>query len=197
MFSVLLTKLKESFISVFPVAAIVFILNLTPLVNFSNTELIVFLICTALLIIGIGLFNLGADTAMTPMGEHIGAGLSKSKNIFILLSVSFAMGVLITVAEPDRSVLAGQVKDMIPSTLLIITVGIGVGFFLVLAILKIITRRSLSTMLMFFYLALFALVAMIAINEKHEFLALGFDSEIWRLSELDLSDGGYPTLIFE
>ena len=176
MINILITKLKESFVSVFPVAAIVFILNLTPWVNFSGTELLAFSICTALLIIGIGLFNLGADTAMTPMGEHIGAGLSKSKNIFILLSVCFAMGVLITVAEPDLSVLAVQVKDMISAPLLIITVGIGVGFFLVLAVLKIITRRSLSSILMFFYLLLFALVAMIAINEKHEFLALGFDS---------------------
>ena len=176
MFKILLTKLKESLVSVLPVAVIVIILNMTPLVSFSTTELVVFLICTLLLIIGIGLFNLGADTAMTPMGEHIGAGLSKSKNIFILFSVCFAMGVLITVAEPDLTVLAEQVKDMIPGKLLIITVGLGVGLFLVLSIVKIITRRPLPMLLMFFYLVLFALVAMIAINQKQEFLALGFDS---------------------
>ena len=176
MLKVLITKLKESFISVFPVAAIVIILNFTPLINFSTIELIVFSICTALLILGIGLFNLGADTAMTPMGEHIGAGLSKSRNMLILLSVCFAMGVLITVAEPDLTVLAAQVKDMISSTLLILTVGVGVGIFLVIAVIKIITRRSLSSMLIFFYLVLFALVALLAINEKKDFLALGFDS---------------------
>lgn len=157
-------------------AAIVYILNFTPLVNFSSTELIVFTICTLFLVVGIGLFNLGADTAMTPMGEHIGAGLSRSKNLFSLLAVCLAMGVLITVAEPDLSVLAAQVKDMISPLLLIITVGVGVGFFLVISVLKIITRRSLSSMLMFFYLVLFALVALIAVNEKHEFLALSFDS---------------------
>jgi len=176
MLKVLLIKLKEAFISVFPVAAIVYILNMTPLVNFSVTELIVFSICTLLLIIGIGLFNLGADTAMTPMGEHIGAGLSRSKNIIILLVVCFAMGVLITIAEPDLTVLAAQVKDMISESLLIFTVGIGVGLFLVIAVLKIITRRPLPMILIFFYMLLFALVALVAINEKQEFLALGFDS---------------------
>ena len=100
MVSVLLKKVKESMISVLPVVAIVFILNLTPLVSFSATEIITFLISSVFLILGIGLFNLGADLAMTPMGEHTGAGLTKSKKIQILLSVCFLMGLLITVAEP-------------------------------------------------------------------------------------------------
>lgn len=176
MFKSLIIKLKESLISVFPVAAIVILLNLSPLVNFSTKELIVFLICTVFLIIGIGLFNLGADIAMTPMGEHVGAGLSKTKNIVVLLVACMAMGVLITVAEPDLSVLASQVKDMVAEPVLIFTVGIGVGLFLVLSIVKIITRRQLSSMLMFFYMLLFALVSLLVINEKTGFLALGFDS---------------------
>ena len=168
--------MKESLISVLPVAAIVMLLNLSPLINFSSKELIVFLICTALLIIGIGLFNLGADIAMTPMGEHVGAGLSKTKNIIILLVACFAMGLLITVAEPDLSVLATQVEDMVSGTLLIFTVGVGVGLFLVISVIKIITNRPLSSMLLFFYMLLFAIVSLLVINEKTGFLALGFDS---------------------
>ena len=106
MFNVLLTKIKESFISVFPVAAIVFILNLTPLVTFSDTEFIVFLICTALLILGIGLFNLGADTAMTPIGEYVGTSVMRTKKLWIIIPVCFLVGVMITVSEPDLQVLA-------------------------------------------------------------------------------------------
>lgn len=169
-------KLWESLISVFPVAAIVFVLNLTPLINFSTLEMTVFLVSAFFLILGIGLFNLGADMAMTPMGEHTGSGLSKSGNIPILLAVCFAMGLLITVAEPDLSVLATQVSDFIDGTALILTVGVGVGLFLVLSIMKIIFRKTLSSMLLFFYMLMFALSAMIILMGNEKFLPLAFDS---------------------
>lgn len=173
---VLLKKIKESMISVLPVVAIVIILNLTPLVDFSSAEILTFAISAIFLILGIALFNLGADLAMTPMGEHIGSGLTKLKSVPILLSVVFAMGILITVAEPDLSVLAGQVKEIINSTALILTVGIGVGLFLVLAILKIVFRKSLSSMLMFFYMMLFAFAALLIISGNEALLPLSFDS---------------------
>ncbi len=173
---ILFNKIKESLVSVLPVTAIVLLLNLTPIVNFSNTEIGLFVAATVFLILGIGLFNLGADLAMTPMGEHIGSCLTKSKSASILLSVCLAMGVLITVAEPDLTVLAEQVKEVINGKLLIFTVGAGVGLFLVLAVLKILTRKSLSAMLLFFYMLLFALTTLVIINENTDFLALAFDS---------------------
>ena len=174
--TVLLKKVKESMISVLPVVAIVFILNITPLVSFSVTELVTFLISSIFLIFGIGLFNLGADLAMTPMGEHIGSGLTKLRSITILLSVCFAMGILITVAEPDLSVLAGQVKEIIKSTALILTIGVGVGLFLVIAILKIVFRKPLSSMLMFFYMMLFAFTALLIVQGNAPLIPLAFDS---------------------
>lgn len=174
--SQLLAKIKEALISVLPVTLIVIILNFTPLVNFSDKEIIVFLICAFLLIIGIGLFNLGADLAMTPMGEQVGHGLTKSKNLLLLLSVCFILGLLITIAEPDLTVLATQVKEIIESTTLIMFVGIGVAIFLILAILKIIFNKQLSMLLMFFYMLLFALTAFVVINGNEELLALAFDS---------------------
>lgn len=172
----LLSKVKEALTSVLPVAAIVFILNLTPLVNLSSTEFIVFLVCALFLILGIGMFNLGADLAMTPMGEHIGAGLTKSRNLKLLLTVCFLMGLLITVAEPDLSVLATQVSRVIDPTVLILAVGGGVGLFLLLSVLKILFKKPLSSMLIFFYMMLFALAALVIINGNEEFLALAFDS---------------------
>ncbi|MDE7107157.1 MAG: DUF1538 domain-containing protein, partial [Clostridiales bacterium] len=112
--------------------------------------------------------NLGADLAMTPMGEQVGGGLTKSKKITVLLVVCFLMGVFITIAEPDLSVLADQVKTVMNSTLLIVTVGVGVGLFLLLAVLKILMRKDLSAMLMFFYMALFALCAMLIESGKND-----------------------------
>ena len=80
-------KIKEALVSALPVTLIVYILALTPLVNFSAVELITFSVGAVLLIFGIGLFNLGADIAMTPMGVHMGSGLSKQKKLGLLLTV--------------------------------------------------------------------------------------------------------------
>ena len=172
----LLVKLKESLISVLPIAIIVLIISFTPLAPLTATEQITFAVCAVMLILGIGLFNLGADLAMTPMGGHVGTGLTKSKKVLVLVSVCFIMGVLITVAEPDLSVLASQVSDVMNNTVLIVTVGVGVGIFLIIAVLKIVFHKSLSMLLMFFYMMIFAICAMLIECGKNDFLALSFDS---------------------
>ena len=114
MFKILFSKLKESLISVLPIAVLVLIVSFTPLVDLTTAETVAFAVCAVLLILGIGLFNLGADLAMTPMGNHVGEGLTKSKKVMVLVVVCFFMGLLITVAEPDLTVLANQVKDIMP-----------------------------------------------------------------------------------
>lgn len=171
-----ITKVKEALVSVLPVALIVILLNLTPLVNFSTKEIVVFSISSLLLILGIGLFNLGADLAMTPMGEYVGSGLTKTKKFLLLILICFGLGVLITVAEPDLTVLANQVKDVINGTTLILFVGIGVGLFLVIGVLKIMFKRQLASLLMFFYMLLFALCSILYISGNGSLLALAFDS---------------------
>ncbi len=176
MLKVLLEKCKEALVSVLPVTLIVVILHMTPLISLTNHELTVFLICSFFLVLGIGLFNLGADLAMTPIGEHVGSGLARSRSLLILLSVCFVMGLLITVAEPDLSVLATQVSDVINGTALIVCVGVGVGLFLVLAVVKMVFHVNLSSMLMFFYMLLFALCSLVVIGGNESFLPLAFDS---------------------
>ncbi len=176
MYSVLLKKIWESFVSVIPVAAIVLILYITPLVSLTPRELVVFLVSAFFLILGIGLFNLGADLAMTPMGEQVGSGLARTGNIKLLLGVACLMGVLITIAEPDLSVLAGQVSAVMNGTLLIVAVGIGVGIFLVLSILKMIFQKSLSSLLLYFYLVVFAVASLVITMGNAQLLPLAFDS---------------------
>ena len=172
----LIGKLKEALVSVLPVTAIVLLISLTPAVTFSLKEYLVFLLSALLMIIGIGLFNLGADMAMTPMGEYVGGGLTKSKKFGILLSVALIMGILITVAEPDLTVLASQVSAVISENVLIFSVGIGVGLFLLLAVLKIILKQNLNPLLFFFYMILFMLAAVILEHENTQLLPLAFDS---------------------
>ena len=176
MWKELFNKTKESLTSVLPVGIIVFILSLTPLVSLTGQELTGFGISALMLILGIALFNLGADLAMTPMGHFIGEGLTKSKKLSLLLAVCFLMGLLITVAEPDLSVLASQVNSIMNGTLLIAIVGIGVGLFLLLATLKIVLRIDLTSLLLFFYLVLFSLAALLYVSGKEALLPLSFDA---------------------
>ncbi len=178
MAKVLFAKLKEALLSVLPVTAIVFLISLTPLVDidFLSKQMLVFVISAVLLFFGIGLFNLGADLSMTPMGEYCGSGLTKSANLKLLLLTTFIMGLLITIAEPDLTVLASQVSAVMNGTVLIITVGVGVGIFLLLAVLKIVFKLNLSSLLMFFYMAMFMISALLIAGGKEGFLPMAFDS---------------------
>ena len=172
----LLSKIKEALISALPITAIVYLMSLTPWFDFATHELISFTIGAVLLIVGIGFFNLGADLAMTPMGTQVGAGLSKQKKLGLLLSVCFALGVLITVAEPDLQVLAKQVAGVMNGMALIVTVGVGVGAFLLIAILKIVFKKALSEILSIFYMLLFALALILTVMGKQDLLPMAFDS---------------------
>ncbi len=170
----LFSKIKESLISVLPVTLIVIILNFTPLIDLGVREILIFSVSALFLILGIGFFTLGADVAMTPMGEHVGSGLTKTKKLSLLLIICFIMGLFITVAEPDLTVLAKQVG----SNLIIIFVGLGVGLFLLLAILKIVFKKDLASILMYFYMVLFALaLLLLSLNaENANLIPLSFDS---------------------
>ena len=169
-------KIKEALVSALPITLIVYLMALLPWFNFSGTELVTFTIGAVLLILGIGLFSLGADVAMTPMGTHVGAGLSRQKKLGLLLAVCFVLGMLITIAEPDLQVLAKQVSSVMNGTVLIYAVGIGVGSFLIVAILRIVFKKRLSLILMLFYMLLFALALMLVVNGNADLLPMAFDS---------------------
>ena len=169
-------KIMEALLSALPITVIVYVMSLTPLFDFSTTELITFTVGAVLLVLGIGLFSLGADLAMTPMGTHVGSGLSRQRKLGLLLTVCFVLGMLITVAEPDLQVLANQVSAVMNGTLLIYTVGLGVGSFLVVSVLKIVFKKSLGSILMLFYMLLFALALMLAVNGNLPLLPMAFDS---------------------
>ena len=172
----LFAKIQEALLSALPITAIVYVLSLTPWFNFTSAELITFTIGAVLLVVGLGLFSLGADMAMTPMGSHVGAGLSRQKKLGLLLIVCFVLGMLITIAEPDLQVLAKQVSAVMNGTVLIYAVGVGVGAFLMVAILRIVFRKQLSNILMLFYMLLFALSLMLVVNGNSPLLPLSFDS---------------------
>ena len=133
--------------------------------------LALFLTGAFLLIVGMGFFQLGAEMAMTPLGQGVGGRLIKSKKILFVVLISFLMGAIITIAEPDLQVLANQVAS-IPNQVLIWTVAVGVGIFLVIAVLRILFHISLSKMLLIFYILLFVL----SFFSPDSFTTVAFDS---------------------
>ncbi len=164
-------KIKESFSSVLPIIFIVLILSFT--IAPINSGVFLAFICGAfMVVVGIGFFTLGADIAMTPIGNYIGSNTIKTKKLWLILPIFFLVGVLITVSEPDLQVLANQLSQSIKPYILIITVGIGVGFFLVVAVLKTILNVKLSYILIVSYIAVFVMSFFV----PESFVPLAFDA---------------------
>ena len=163
-------KIKESLSSVLPITVIVLLLSIT-LVPLEVGTLTLFLMGALLLIVGMGLFQLGAEMSMTPLGQGVGGKLSKGKKILPVVLICFVIGAIITIAEPDLQVLANQVAS-IPNQVLIWTVAVGVGLFLVVAVLRIQFHISLSNLLAVCYILLFIL----SFFSPDSFTSVAFDS---------------------
>ena len=163
----LIEKWKESLRSVLPITAIVIALGLLA-VPAPSGAMLAFLAGAVLLVVGMGLFTLGTDLAMIPIGEHVGAAMTRSKKLWVVLLCSFLVGVIVTISEPDLQVLAHQVPDLT----LIVSVALGVGVFLVLALLRILLRIRMAWLL----LGCYALVFVLAQFVPGAFLAVAFDA---------------------
>ena len=170
-------KLIESLTSILPIALIIFVLcaTLTPL---DTGTFALFSIGVFLLIIGMGCFTLGADMSMLVIGERIGTAMTRSRKVWLIALLSFVIGIIVTIAEPDLQILAEQVTAVAELTilgnyLLIITVAVGVGIFLMLAMLRIVFRIKLSYLLIGFYTIAFVLCFCFV---DSGFWAVSFDS---------------------
>lgn len=160
----------ESLSAVLPITGIMLLISIF-LVPMELGTMVMFLFGAVMLILGMGFFQLGAEMAMTPIGEGIGVQISKTKKVISVVLIGFIMGAIITVSEPDLQVLAEQVPS-VPNTVLILTVAVGVGIFLALAIIRIKFQISLSKML----IGLYVLLIGASFFVPREFLAVAFDS---------------------
>lgn len=166
----LLEKLRESLSAVLPIIGIVLVLCFT-IAPIPNSILMAFIIGAVLLIVGMMFFTLGAEMAMSPMGERMGAKMARTKKAGFVIAVYFILGFIITISEPDLQVLAQQVPS-IPNYTLIIAVAAGVGLFLVAAMLRMLFGIALSHLLIIFYPIVFILAFLV----PKDFVAVAFDS---------------------
>ncbi len=170
MFKALGEKIKESLFAVLPITIVV--LLLCCFFPIPGWTFLAFIIGALMLILGLSFFNLGADSSMMRLGNQIGQFVTKKKNIWILIGVTAAIGLIITIAEPDLMVLAEQMAATTPKIVLILMVAIGVGVFLSFSLVRIILQIKLNMMLIILY----GLVFFIAIFVPKEFIAVAFDS---------------------
>lgn len=163
-------KIMESLSAVLPITGIVLALSIL-LVPLNTGAVMMFFVGAIMLIVGMGMFQLGAEMAMSPLGENIGSKISKSKRILTIIAIAFALGTIITMAEPDLQVLAEQIPS-IPNNVIIWTVALGVGIFLAVAVWRIVKKVDLSNLLMILYGVLIVLSFFV----PKDFLAVAFDS---------------------
>ena len=163
-------KIVESLKSVLPIALIVLALSIT-LVPLPAGDMILFLIGVVCLVFGMSLFTAGAEMSMQPLGSKIGSTITQKGKIWIIAFISFIIGVIVTISEPDLQILANQVSD-IENIVLILTVSVGVGIFLMIAVLRIVFGWNLKYIMIGFYAVAFALSFFL----PEAFKTLAFDS---------------------
>lgn len=163
-------KLQEALKAVLPVIAIVLVLSFT-IAPVTPSILLCFLLGAVMVMAGMMFFTLGAEMSMTPMGEKVGSTMTKSRNIWLITALAFVLGTIITVSEPDLQVLASQVPS-VPDLTLILAVALGVGAFLVAAVLRILFGVALAPLLVFCYVLIFILLYFV----PADFRAVAFDS---------------------
>lgn len=164
-------KISESVSSVLPITLIVLILSFTNLAPMPAGMLILFLLGSVMLIIGMGFFSLGTDLSMMPMGTEVGRSISSSKKLVVIIFLCFLIGFAVTVAEPDLQVLAKQFTA-VPDLTIILTVALGVGSFLIIAAI----REFFNVRLQGTLIVLYAIVFLLSIFVKPEFLPVAFDA---------------------
>lgn len=160
----------EAVRAMLPIIAIVLLLSFT-IAPISPSILLCFLMGAVLIMVGMMFFTSGAEIAMTPMGERVGTAMTKTKKLGVVVVLSFLLGFIITISEPDLQVLAEQVPS-VPNIILILSVACGVGVFLVVALLRMLFSIALPPLLLICYGVVFVL----AFFAPPEFLAVAFDS---------------------
>ena len=170
------SKILESFSSIIPIALIVAALAVT-LTPMEPGIFLLFLFGVLFLIFGLSLFTMGAEMSMQTIGSKIGTYLAKSNKIWLIALVSFLIGVFVTISEPDLQILAKQVADLSGNAdmmlILTLTISVGVGIFLIIGMLRVMFKVSLSLLLIAFYAITFGLCVFFV---SPDFWALAFDS---------------------
>ena len=163
-------KAMETLQAVVPILLIVLTLCFT-IAPMEPGILLAFLVGAVLLIVGMIGFTFGVDLAMSPIGESVGTCMTQTRKLWLMVLLTFILGFIVTISEPDLQVLAEQVPS-IPKRILVLSVAFGGGIFLVAALLRMLFGITLAHMLTVLYLAVFVLAFFV----PGDYVAVAFDS---------------------
>ncbi|NLA46272.1 MAG: DUF1538 domain-containing protein, partial [Firmicutes bacterium] len=173
--NLLAEKTKDVARTLMPVVILVLLLCFT-LVDVESNVFTRFLVGSVMLLIGLSIFLWGVDLAMNPIGEHMSREIATSRTFLKIAILSFLLGFLITVAEPDMLVLGSQIEaasgGVMSASVIVYMVSIGVGVLISLGVFRLLGDMPLNRFMMITYGVIFIL----AIFVSEEFLAIAFDS---------------------
>lgn len=175
-------KLLEATISIVPISLIIIVLfglqysSIMPSDMIPVSMLITFLICLIFLVFGMALFSFGVESSMSKVGQYIGSSITKKQSIIFMIFIAFLLGAMITIAEPDLTVLSDLLASTINPWVLKIIIGVGVGVFLVIGLLRIIFQQNLKIWLIFFYFIVFSLGCLLDGKNGEAIISIAFDS---------------------
>lgn len=170
-----LEKMKEVFKTLFPVVVLVLILS-TTIVSVPTDITIRFLVGSFLLLLGLTIFLWGVELAMNPIGDYMSREVGASKSLMKIIFLSFLLGFLITVAEPDLLILGNQIQDASNNTMssfsIVYMVSLGVGIMISLGVLRLLKGMKMNIFMGLVY----ALILVLGFFVSEEFLAISFDA---------------------
>lgn len=178
-------KILEALISILPICWMILIIyglqftSVLPENIISSGVLCTFLICLIFLVLGMALFSLGSDVAMSKVGQYIGADVTKKRSLLFMGVIAFLLGIMITIAEPDLAVLSELVESVLPGNnqwVFKLTIGLGVGVFLVIGLFRIVFQKSLKLWLMFLYVLVFAFACFFYGKNGDAIISIAIDS---------------------
>lgn len=173
--NLMVEKVKEVTRTLVPVIVLVLLLCLT-IVDVEADIMVRFIIGSILLLMGLSIFLWGVDLSMNSIGEHMSREIATSKSIVKIGLLSFLLGFLISVAEPDLLVLGSQIQkasdSSVSSTLVVYVVSFGVGAMVLLGVFRLLKDKSYSM----FMVATYVIISILAIFVSEEFLAISFDA---------------------
>ena len=169
------SKTKEVAQSIVPIVVFVGILSMAFVrIDFPLVQR--FFISSGLVFLGLSIFLWGVDQSMEPIGYHMAHEIATSKHLSKSLVLSFILGFLVTIAEPDILILAQQVESASGGSLkadfLVVLISVGVGVLITLASIRIMTGFRYNIMMLIVY----ALIFILGTRVSEEFLAISVDA---------------------
>ncbi len=139
-------------------------------------DVLLFIVTAAMVMAGFAMFLFGVRWGMLPIGEAVGSEMPQRGSLLFVIGVMFIISFLVTIAEPDVRVLASLVESvsegMFDRNQLMFVIGVGVGFFMVVAALRTLFGVSTKKLLLVGY----AIVIALSFFTPDEFLAISFDA---------------------